>query len=238
MIDPVPVAEFAPALELGPREHVALVGGGGKTTTLFALASAARGTAIATTTTRMAAGVIGELPLVVGGTDDGIAAELDRAGRVLVWDSIVGKKAVGVTPERCDRWFIGGVADLVLVEADGARRRPFTAPHVFEPVIPATATLVIGCIGADALGRVIADQCHRPMRIAAVAGCSPYQRFTPERAAAVLCSDRGTAKQVPAGARYVVAVHGVDDASAGLAADLVDALAERSIPVVPVARIG
>ena len=56
---------------------------------------------------------------------------------------------------------------------------------------------MISAIGADALGRVIADQCHRPLRVAALAECEPYQRLTPERAAKVLLSDRGNRKELP-----------------------------------------
>ena len=87
---------------------------------------------------------------------------------------------------------------------------PFTAPAPWEPPIPAASTHVIACIGADALGYVIADRLHRPLRVAAAAGCSPYDRFTPARAAAALTSTIGMRKNVPAQARFVVAVNAAD----------------------------
>jgi hypothetical protein len=83
---------------------------------------------------------------------------------------------------------------------------------------------------------VIADQCHRPLRVAALAGCSPYQRLTPERLATVLLSTRGLRKGLPTGARYVVAVGNVDDASQLLVDDLAAAIGPQ-IPVVAIARV-
>ena len=100
----------------------------------------------------------------------------------------------------------------MIVEADGSRQLPFTAPNPFEPVVPSRTTLLVACVGASALGRVIADRCHRPMRVAALAGCSPSQRLTPERLAAVLVSDRGARKGCPDRARYAVVVSQVSDA--------------------------
>ena len=75
--------------------------------------------------------------------------------------------------------------------------------------MPRLTTAVVACVGAAALGRVIADACHRPMRVAALAGCSPSQRLTPERLASVVTSPRGLAKHRPVGASYTVVVVGV-----------------------------
>ncbi len=124
-----------------------------------------------------------------------------------------------------------------MVEADGSRRRPFKAPRPYEPVIPTATTMLVACVGADALGRVIADQCQRPLRVAAVAGCSPYQRLTPDRLAAVLVSDRGSAKDRPPGARFAVLVNQVTSAHTGYLSELAEHLAARSpsTPLVTVA---
>ena len=126
------------------------------------------------------------------------------AGPVMVWKRIDGQKAVGVEPTQCDDWF--EVVDHVLVEADGSRQRPFKAPAEYEPVIPSSITLMLSVIGADALGRVIGDQCHRPLRVAALAECTPYERLTPAAAATVLLHERGARKELPTGARFAIAV--------------------------------
>jgi probable selenium-dependent hydroxylase accessory protein YqeC len=217
---------LATAISPEPREHIAVVGGGGKTTTVFHLARRLAGRTIATTTTRMGRGQDGGIASLLAPDRDRLAAALD-VGPTLVWGRHGTHKAIGVPPERCDEWFADAdLCDNVVVEADGARHHPFKAPGPLEPVIPITSTTVISVIGADALGRVIADQCHRPLRVAAVAGCSPYERLTPERAARVLCSPDGSGRNVPDTARRIVLVTKIPDRTVDATTrDLVEALA-------------
>ena len=204
------LADAAQALGLGRRSLVALVGGGGKTTLLFALGRNLPARTLLTTTTRMGYDRTGGFPCLIGPTDNDLASALDRDDAVLVWRTTDDRKALGFAPTEVDRWFATGAADHIVVEADGARRRPFTAPAPWEPPIPSASTHVVACIGADALGYVIADRVHRPLRVAAAAGCSPYQRLTPTRAARALTSEVGMLKNVPAAARFVVAVAGAE----------------------------
>ena len=204
------LAGTARALGLRRRSLVALVGGGGKTTLLFALGRNLPARTLLTTTTRMGRDRTGGFPCLIGPTDNDLASALDRDDAVLVWRTTDERKALGFAPADVDRWFATGAADHIVVEADGARRRPFTAPAPWEPPIPESSTHVVACIGADALGYVIADRVHRPLRVAAAAGCSPYERLTPARAAAALTSPVGMLKNVPGTARFVVAVSGAE----------------------------
>lgn len=207
---PVPLNHLATSLRLRDRELIALVGGGGKTTSLATLGRQLPGRVLLTTTTKMGREQLGRFIALDAPTDQEIRDALG-VGAVVVRARVEAHKAIGVGPERCDRWFADAtLVDHVVVEADGARTRPFKAPRELEPVIPATTTTVLAHIGADALGRVIADQCHRPLRVASVAGCSPYERLTPRRAAAVLLAERGSRKGVPAGCRFVVVVTKVE----------------------------
>lgn len=223
---------FASALVPGPRSLVALVGGGGKTTLLFALGRGLGGRRLLTATTRMGGGNTGGFPVLLDPSSADLAAALGDEGAVLAWRAMDDRKALGFPPEAVDGWFEAGVADHVAVEADGARRRPFTAPAPWEPPIPAAATCVVACIGTDALGYVIADLLHRPLRVAAAAGCSPYERLTPARAAAALTSPVGMGKNVPAGARFAVAVTKADPGGAGPAPDLAGELDRRGVETI------
>ncbi|MBT5139691.1 MAG: putative selenium-dependent hydroxylase accessory protein YqeC, partial [Acidimicrobiaceae bacterium] len=119
---------------------------------------------------------------------------------------------------RCDLLF--DMVDYVLVVADEARSLPFKAPGTFEPVVPSATTMMVSVIGADALGRVIADQCHRPLRVAALAQCQPYERLTPKAAAAVLLHPNGQRAALPERARLVVAITKVEATNAGLVEEL------------------
>ena len=230
---PIPLDQVAVALGCGPHEHVALVGGGGKTTLTHALGVQLSGRRILTTTTKMGADQHRGHPVLIAPTDDEIAAVRDVA---VVFARTQGSKAFGVDPTHCDRWF--GLVDHVIVEADGARHRPFKAPRPFEPIVPETCTLLVSVIGADALGRVIADQCHRPLRVAALAGCSPYVRLTPEAAATVILHERGARREQPPSARLAVVITKVDVANAQLATELVGVIAqmEPDVTVVQVER--
>jgi len=226
MAEPLALDRLAEALELGPHELVSLVGGGGKTTTMFALGRQLEGTIVLTTTTKMHKDHTDRYPVLLSPSDEELADALVTNPAVLVWRDIDGGKALGVRSELCDRWF--GVANHVVVEADGARRKPLTAPGPLEPVVPESTTLLVACVGSDAFGRVIADQCHRPMRVAGIAGCSPYQRLTPERLAKVLMSQRGLQKGRPAAARSAVVLTQITEADASFANDVVEIVDDRA----------
>ena len=253
MVDPIPLSGLAEALGLGAREHVAIVGGGGKTTLLHALGRQLPGATVLTCTTKMGSAEHRGLPVLLSPTTAEVAAAArsgaggDSASEatggpgappvpgVIVWRAVEGAKAVGVTPEACDEWF--QAVDQVVVEADGSKQRPFKAPANYEPVVPRSVTAMVSVIGADALGRVIADQCHRPLRVAALAGCQPYRRLSPGAAATVLLHPRGARKELPPSARFAVVVTKTDASSAPLVAELMDRLDEQE-PGVTVIVVG
>ena len=227
----VPIAELAGALELGPREFVSLVGGGGTTTALFALGDQLGPTAILTTTTRMGRDRTGPYEPLVDPSDGELVDAVASDGTVLLWRGVDGHRALGFAPETCDRWF--DLADHVVVEADGSRRRPFKAPIDHEPVVPGRTTVLVAGVGAAAFGGVIADVCHRPERVAAIAGCRTTDRLTPARLAAVLTSDRGSRKDCPPTARFAVLLNRVTSADGPFAAEV----RERIGPAIPVVAV-
>jgi len=210
----VGLAQVGEAIGLGAQSHVAFVGGDGKTTAMFGI-GASLDRVVMTATTEMAATGIatatdGGFTVWVGGSLAELAGDVATRNRLVAWRATDSTRGLGYSPATCDQLSL--VVDHVLVKADHAGGGPIAAPGPLEPVIPSTATHVVAMIGADALGRCIGDQCRRPMRIAALAGCGPFDRLTPERAARVLLSNRGGRKGVPPSARFVVAVTNVDDA--------------------------
>lgn len=230
-ITAVPITELASALELRSREFVSLVGGGGKTTALFALGDQLGPTAILTTTTKMGRDRTGRHEPLVDPSDGELVDAIAAEGTVLVWRGIDGHRALGFAPETCDRWF--DLADHVVVEADGSRRRPFKAPIDHEPVVASRTTILIAAVGAAAFGGVIADVCHRPERVAAIAGCRTTDLLTPARLAAVLTSGQGSRKDCPAAARFEVLLNRVTDADGPFVAEV----AERVGPAIPVVAV-
>jgi len=51
--------------------------------------------------------------------------------------------------------------DVMLIEADGAKRKPLKVPADWEPAIPDFADVVVSVIGLDCLGKPICETAHR-----------------------------------------------------------------------------
>lgn len=101
--------------------------------------------------------------------------------------------------------------EAVVVEADGSRCLPCKAPAEHEPVILPQTDIVIAVMGLDALGKPIAQVCHRPERVCALLGCDEAHLLTCEDAADILLSDHGARKDVGKRMFYVV-LNKCDDA--------------------------
>lgn len=172
---------------------VALVGGGGKTTSIYALAREARlagQTVIVTTSTHMMPhpGIF----LTASTQAANLQTLLEQYGIVTVGDLTREDKMSGAG----DLAACKAEADIVLVEADGARLRPLKVPADHEPVIPPEADAVIAVCGMDCLGKAIGAVCHRPERVAELLDKPIEALVTPADAAKILLSDRGSRKNV------------------------------------------
>ena len=201
-------------------EIVAVVGGGGKTSLIFALAAALPGRTILTTTTRIFAAQMRHAPAVLYADDlsrlDKILAE---HGRCLVVGQVAGEKALGVDPDLPARLLAH--ADRVLVEADGSRMRPIKAPAEHEPVIPVGTTLLIPVAGIDALAGPLDSVAHRPEKIREITNyelritneertITDDGRLTPAGVAHVLTHPQGGLKDAPDGARVIPFINKVE----------------------------
>ena len=205
----IEIGELSGRLQVGDRELIAIVGGGGKTTTLYELGRQLKGRTVLTTTTKMGADRTEGVSVVIDPPDAELASALGDHGTVLAWKAMGPKRADGFEAERCNHWFASGIADNIVIEADGSKRRPFKAPLDYEPVIPTQATLVLACIGMAAIGAPIEKGCFRAETVATLLGASTSDVLTAEMAAQVLLADNGSKKSVPADARFVVLAHQV-----------------------------
>ncbi len=207
---------LAEALGVGAGEVVAFIGAGGKTIAMYRLAAdlAARGLqVIVTTTTKILPPDRPDVQLVLQGTAglgtlaSRAAAALVRAGVVAVATRLLPDgKLEGVAPEAILALrAISGVA-AVLVEADGAARKPFKAPAEHEPVIPPATTLLVAVVGADVLGEPLTgDLVHRPGLAAQQGGVEVGDVLTPEVVARILLGPANL-RGKPAGARLAALI--------------------------------
>lgn len=204
------MGELARLLNLGPRELMAIVGGGGKTTLAFGLAAELAGEGhrvVVATTTRMGRDELERAPVVVWtARTSEVDAALSEVGPVLVAGSADDHKVLGVDRSVVDRLYHESTAEYVIVEADGARRQPFKAPQGHEPVIPEETTLLVIVVGIDAIGLPVFEGAHRPERVMALTGAASTEPITPPIVATVLGHPDGGLKGAPLSARVLVAV--------------------------------
>lgn len=200
---------------------VAVAGAGGKTTLIYRLAAEARAAGLrvlVTTTTHM--GTSDEAttgPVVVeadGDAERRIGQALSRGGlATLIGRPVRADKLEGVPPERVDA--LARRADLVLVEADGARGRSLKTPAEHEPVVPVSATLLVVVAALDALGQPLAERhVHRLDRVAAAAGRAPGSVIDEDLIVATLRDPAGYPARFRAGARAAVFLNKAEDAGA------------------------
>ena len=154
-----------------------LIGGGGKTSTMYALAGELRekGSVIVCTSTHILCPP--QYPYLPR-----LAEQLNK-GEVVSAGTIDGSKLS--TPEQPFSELIR-YADYVLVEADGSRQLPLKAHASHEPVIPPETRTVLVVIGIDGLGKSIKDAAHRPELYAGICGASVNDIVTEEMIRTVL----------------------------------------------------
>lgn len=238
------------ALGVRQGDVVAFVGGGGKTSAMLCLARELRELGLrvlSTTTTRIASREIDRSisQLALGGAQlppPALADMLQANGHVFIYQKLkADDKLQGLRAE----WFDQHIAttswmDVTLVEADGARQLPFKGPYSHEPVIPATATLVVPVVGMNALGLPLdLEHVYGADMIAATTGHAEGAPVTQSLIAEVLVHPWLGLKGVPEGARVVPLLNQVQSEDTYVAASVIArrALQRRSIHRVAVGAV-
>ena len=168
-------------LEIRPG-LTAVIGGGGKTTLLYALAEELRKTGSVLLCTSTHIRIPPQYPLVTG--DDAAVRDALRRNRVVCAGMPAGSGKL--TAPAIDFLTLIHLADYVLVEADGSRGLPLKAHASYEPVIPSPANNVVLVVGADGFGKTVSSVCHRPSLWAQLAGVAEQGIATPEGEARVI----------------------------------------------------
>jgi len=208
------------ALALGAREHIALVGGGGKTTLMFALAEELKRSGkrvITSTTTKVwhrealqssTVLSVAEDPHWRDKTKEGLSKE----GLVFVGQRVLGSgKVEGISPSLADEAYYNSDVHYLVVEADGAAGHPLKAPAEHEPVIPSSATMVVAMMGLEAMSaRLDEATAFRVERVRHVTGLEPGDILTPSALAKVFLHPAGLFRGTPEAARRVVLLNKAD----------------------------
>lgn len=194
------------------RAMICLVGAGGKTTTMFNLASALKAIGqrvLVTTTTKIfyphsnqydamimdTGGTLSQLEKSRPATITCLGAKLSRRDN----------KIIGVDKNRVDKIYDEGFFDTILVEGDGAKRKPIKAPGPWEPVIPRCTTQTLGIIGLDALGKPVNDKnVHRWKQFCATTKTKENDIIDENIITRLIASPNGLFKDVPKNSRCMV----------------------------------
>lgn len=208
------------ALGIGPGEVVAFAGAGGKSGAIVELCRElpeAGLRVLAVPTTKMFVSEAETVGRLVTSEDaetlrqrvaDSWAAAGAVAGAVVAGSGTLSKGRVGgVKPEQIPA--LAELADVTLVEADGARRRPIKGTETHEPAIPEGTTLAVGVGGVWALGRPLNEEnVHRPEIFSELTGILPGHSITAE--AFALAIVKGSLGRVAEDVRRVALITGVE----------------------------
>lgn len=210
-------------IDTNKKQVISFVGGGGKTSLIYELGkelSKLEKKVIVTTTTHM---FMPQNNVVLTGRKEDIINLLNCENLITV-----GKKSTKrdmnfdgmheFEEEKSEK--ISGLplnmakslielADFVLVEADGSKRRPLKVPAEHEPVILDGSNLVIGVCGIDAIGKQIEEACHRPNLVANLLNVNNNHVVNESDIAQILLSDKGQKKDVKCD--YKVIINKVDN---------------------------
>ena len=208
------------ALDMGPRELVALVGGGGKTSLLFALAEElhqGKKRVVTSTTTKVRHREAQRSPCIVftgsgPSWKDKLNEGLQNHGHVfLARGSLDSGKVDGISPSLVNEMYQEGGIDYIILEADGASGRPVKAPADHEPVIPSSSTKVVAMLGLEAIGAQMGPEVvFREDLFGKLTGLELGERLTPTVLASLFLKPEGLFKGTPSSAKRMVFINKQD----------------------------
>ena len=157
---------------LGEELHIqegitAIIGSGGKTTLLRALARELDGRVVLTTSTH-----IRPFPCIPTVEHTPLPARVSCVATM--------ENPLKLAAPRESFSALAEAARYVLVEADGSKELPPKAHASYEPAVPAGSTQTILVVGASGFGRPVHTAVHRPEIFCRLAGCSLDDIATPE----------------------------------------------------------
>jgi len=202
--------KFAKALGAKKGETIAFVGAGGKTSAMFSLAREMGQPVVLTTTTHLGAWQAGlaDEHIVVESGDDLKPFEFQENNIVLVTGPAVEDERLSALDaaslvalkSRCKREPL-----LMLIEADGAKHRTLKAPAAFEPVVPEWVDCVVEVAGLGGLDKPLDSEIvHRPEIFSNLSHRPMGERIGVEDLVAVLGSEKGGLKGIPASAQRML----------------------------------
>jgi len=220
---PLSLAKALRLNAISPK-HIAFVGAGGKTSALFDVAREIA-PCIVTTTTHLGAWQAKEADqhIIIRETEDVNQFEnIPLSGVILVTGGEKDNRLQSLT-EKNLAW-LRSFADYhslsILIEADGARKKPLKAPKADEPVIPDFVDMVVVVAGLSGLGKKLSEESvYNAGKFAKLGKVNEGEKITPDNLTRVLAHKESGLKNIPAKARKIALLNQADTAKQKLLAE-------------------
>lgn len=195
---------------------ISFVGAGGKTTALFSLSKElTHQKRLITTTTAIYQPVPSLRDILV--IRPNLLLGLDMRGimpdSVTVWGRSLSPedKLLGVSAECLKQVYQAGLFDVVLVEADGSKRKPIKAPLYHEPVVPSFSTAVVGVVGLSSLNKPVNDQwVHRVQQFMQLTKIREGELIQSKHLVRLITHANGLFKDIPSTAEKILVLNQAD----------------------------
>jgi len=219
-------------LRLTSSSCVAFVGAGGKSTAMFNLAREFSTPVIVTATTHLG---LWQVPLadthvIPDGSADIEQLNPGKPGVILITGEIENERTKPINNELLSLLYsvCRSYSVPLLLEADGARQKPFKAWAGHEPPIPEFADQVVQVVGMNGLGKPLTEEVvHRAEVFSKLSGLKIGESLTPEALIRVLTHKNGGLKNIPTGAKKSVLFNQADTSESQSAAR---AMADALLP--------
>ncbi len=218
------------ALGLKEKAFISLVGAGGKSTLFNRLAEELvlkNKRMILTTTAKMFAWQLGHFikkSKLIEGQEEEVVQNCikkyfsieNKKGQVAIIqerkEEKGEEKVSGPPPEWLDKWWEEGLADFLLIEADGAAGRSVKAPASHEPIIPSLTTDLVGVIGIDALGLSLQEEnVFRSQIFSRLTGLKLGEKIGIEALSLLICHPEGLFRRAPQDCHCHLFINKVED---------------------------
>jgi probable selenium-dependent hydroxylase accessory protein YqeC len=204
------------AMGISAGDVVAFAGAGGKSGAISTIAGelAADGsTAVVAPTTKMMVSEASRIGPLVTAEDPAelrtkVKEALGDSPVVVAGSGLISKNRVGgLEPSVFP--MLAELAEVVLVEADGARRRLLKGTADHEPLLPDSCTLVVAVGNVAALGKPVDEEhVHRPQLFSELTGIGAGQSITARAFARALA--HGSLRNLPEGTSAAALITGVE----------------------------
>jgi probable selenium-dependent hydroxylase accessory protein YqeC len=227
------------ALALGHKGVISIVGAGGKTSLMYALArelAAAGKRVLTTTTTRIVAPTREQSPAAIVHRTAGEIVEkaellLDKHYHLTAASEYLegGNKLKGLESSAIQYIVQSDLFDFIVIEADGAARRSLKACAPHEPVVPTFSDRVVAMAGLDAVAKPLMEEwVFRSTIFSRNTGLEPLQEITEASIASAIIHDMASVSVTGEKAMKIAFLNKADNLKAIRAGERIAACIEKN----------